>query len=124
MNDGLSADTQAVLLLCGRLGQVADNGVKPLTPKQYGVLARWLRERSMRPADLLDSQGRTELTGTQIPGVQREAVVALLDRGAALGMMAERWASRGLWVLSRGDEQYPARFKRSEEHTSELQSLR
>ena len=112
MNDGLSADTQAVLLLCGRLGQAEDNGVKPLTPKQYGVLARWLREKSMRPADLLDSQGITELTGSQVPGVvDPGAVVALLGRGAALGMMAERWASRGLWVLSRGDERYPARFK-------------
>src|ERR1035438_2619470 len=104
MNDGLSADTQAVLLLCGRLGQVENNGVKPLTPKQYGALARWLRERSMRPADLLDSQGRTELAGSQIPGVQREAVSALLDRGAALGMMAERWAARGLWGLGGSEE--------------------
>jgi predicted Rossmann fold nucleotide-binding protein DprA/Smf involved in DNA uptake len=111
MNDGLSADTQAVLLLCGRLGQIENNEVKPLTPKQYGVVARWLRERSMRPADLLDAQGLKELAGSQIPGIQQEIVVALLDRGAALGMMAERWASRGLWVLSRGDEQYPTRFK-------------
>lgn len=111
MNDGLSADTQAVLLLCGRLGHVENDGVKPLTPKQYGAMARWLRDRSMRPADLLDSQGRTQLTGSQIPGIQPEDVVALLGRGAALGMMVERWASRGLWVLSRGDERYPARFK-------------
>ncbi len=65
----------------------------------------------MRPADLLETRGRTELTGSQIPGVDPEAVAALLDRGAALGMMAERWANRGLWVLSRGDEGYPARFK-------------
>src|ERR1035441_3116641 len=103
MNDGLSADTQAVLLLCGRLGQVENNGVKPLTPKQYGALARWLRERSMRPADLLDSQGRARLAELQIAGLTREAVEPLLDRGGALGIMTDRWASRGLWVLSRGE---------------------
>jgi predicted Rossmann fold nucleotide-binding protein DprA/Smf involved in DNA uptake len=37
-------------------------------------------------------------------------VEELLDRGGALGIMAERWTSRGLWVLGRGDDEYPIRF--------------
>ena len=44
MTEGLSDDTQAVLLLCSRLGQKDENGAKPLTARQYGVLTRWLRE--------------------------------------------------------------------------------
>lgn len=111
MTEPFSADTQAVLLLCSRLGQVQGNGAKPLTGKQYGALARWLRERSMRPADLLDNQGRGQLAELQIPGLAYQAVEALLDRGAALGIMTERWTSRGLWVLGRGDDGYPNRFK-------------
>ena len=111
MTETFSADTQALLLLCSRLGQVDDNGAKPLTAKQYGALARWLRERSLRPGDLLDNQGRRRLTELQVAGLAREAVEALLDRGGALGIMTDRWTSRGLWVLGRGDDGYPARFK-------------
>jgi len=111
MTEGLSADTQAVLLLCGRLGQREENGAKPLTTRQYGVLARWLRERTMRPADLLDTAGRSRLPELQSPDVAPHVIERLLDRGAALGIMAERWASRGLWVLSRSDDIYPGRLK-------------
>ena len=111
MTEGLSADTQTVLLLCGRLGQRDENGAKPLTTRQYGVLARWLRERSMRPADLLDSPGRARLSELQSPDLAPQIVEKLLDRGAALGIMAERWTSRGLWVVSRSDDAYPSRLK-------------
>ena len=111
MNVELSADTQAVLLLCSRLGQKDENGAKPLTPRQYSALTRWLRERSMRPADLLDHGGRARLAELQSPDLVSEALEKLLDRGAALGIMAERWTSRGLWVLSRSDDAYPGRLK-------------
>lgn len=111
MTEPLSADTQAVLLLCSRLGQRDENGAKPLTPRQYGTLARWLRERSMRPADLLENAGRARLAELQSPDLAPETVERLLDRGAALGIMVERWTSRGLWVLSRSDDAYPSRLK-------------
>ncbi len=111
MSETLNPDTQAVLLLCSNLGLRDNNGVKPLTPKKYGVLTRWLRERSMRPADLLDHAGRARLEELQSTELAPETLGQLLDRGAALGIMAERWTSRGLWVLSRSDEAYPGRMK-------------
>lgn len=111
MTEGFSADTQAVLLLCSRLGQRDENGAKPLTPRQYGALARWLRDRSMRPADLLDKAGRAQIAELKSPELAPESIERLLDRRAALGIMAERWTSRGLWVLSRSDEAYPSRLK-------------
>jgi len=108
----MSGDTQAILLLCGRLGQTeANGGGRPLNPKQYGALARWLRERSMRPADLLSNAGRERLKELPDGVLDRITVESLLDRGAALGLMAERWTSRGLWVISRGDSSYPPRYK-------------
>ncbi len=111
-SEEMSSDTQAIVLLCSRLGQTeGNNGARPLNPKQYGVLARWLRERSMRPADLLSQGGREQLKELQVGGLDRSMVECLLDRGAALGFMAERWISRGLWVISRGDSSYPVRCK-------------
>jgi len=65
----------------------------------------------MRPADLLDSAGRSRLSELQSPDVAPEAIERLLDRGAALGILAERWTSRGLWVISRSDDTYPGRLK-------------
>src|ERR1017187_2959946 len=111
MTEGLSADTQVVLLLCSRLGQKDEKAAKPLTARQYGVLTRWLRERSMRPEDLLEDAGRARLAEIQAAELAPETLEKLLDRGAALGIMAERWTSRGLWVLSRSDDTYPGRLK-------------
>src|ERR1700678_3866457 len=110
MTEGLSADTQVVLLLCNRLGQRDGNSAKPLTARQYGVLTRWLRERSMRPADLLENTGRARLAEFKAAELAPQTLEQLLDRGAALGIMAERWTSRGLWVLSRSDDTYPGRL--------------
>lgn len=112
MNGELSVDTQAVLLLCGRLGQVENGGARPLTTKQYSVLARWLRDKGMRPGELLETHGRARLAELESADLRKEALEPLLDRGAALGIVTARWASRGLWVLSRGDDEYPSRFKR------------
>src|SRR6266850_1210299 len=112
MIEDISGNTKATLLLCSRLGQTGDNnGAKPLSPKQYGILARWLRERSMKPADLLSNEGRAQLRELQTAVLDRGIVESLLDRGVALGLMAERWTSRGLWVMSRGDSNYPLRYK-------------
>ncbi len=44
-------------------------------------------------------------------GLDRAMVESLLDRGVALGLMSERWTGRGLWVISRGDSNYPVRYK-------------
>ncbi len=108
-------DSQAVVLLCARLGQRHDVA-KPLTPKQYSALAKWLHERSLRPRDLLQDTGRTHLADLHLTEVARDQVERLLDRGAALGVMVERWTSRGIWLISRGDEAYPARYKTYLQH--------
>jgi len=111
MTAALNVDTQAVLLLCSSLGQRGNGGAKPLSPAQYSALVRWLRERSMRPADLLTVEGRERLRELRLNEVSREMIEPLLDRGAALAIMVERWMSLGLWVLSRSDAAYPVRYK-------------
>lgn len=103
----LSPDTQAVLLLCGSLGRRRDGRAHPLTTAEYTRLAHWLHQQGLRPGDLLDG-GALENAG--VP-VDRERVLALLERGTALALEVERWTNRGLWVLSRGDEAYPRALK-------------
>jgi predicted Rossmann fold nucleotide-binding protein DprA/Smf involved in DNA uptake len=108
----LTDDTQAVLLLCGELGQRGGNGLKPLGLRQYNNLAMWLKTEGLRPGDLLTSEGRTRLGGLQAVDVNPDRVSPLLERGAALALIVEKWERSGLWVISRSDGCYPERLKR------------
>jgi predicted Rossmann fold nucleotide-binding protein DprA/Smf involved in DNA uptake len=114
----LTQDTQATLLLCARLGQQNGQTGKPLTTHQYSLLARWLQEQSLRPRDLLNDVGRDRLSALNLKDLSREVVESLLERGTALAMLVERWISHGLWVISRGDPEYPNRYKSYLQHAS------
>ena len=91
MESTLTADTQAVLLLCGELGQRGGNGLKPLGLRQYNNLATWLKTEGLRPGDLLTSEGKTKLGGLQTAEVNPDRVAPLLDRGTALALVVEKW---------------------------------
>lgn len=112
MESTLTADTQAVLLLCGELGQRGGNGLKPLGLRQYNNLATWLKTEGLRPGDLLTSEGKTKLGGLQTAEVNSDRVSPLLERGTALALVVEKWERSGLWVISRSDSCYPERLKR------------
>lgn len=114
----LTQDTQAILLLCARLGQQDGNSTKPLTTHQYSIFARWLQEQSLRPRDLLHDIGRDRLRALDLKEIDGKVVESLLERGAALAMLLERWTSHGLWVISRGDPNYPGRYKNYLQHAA------
>jgi hypothetical protein len=114
----LTQDTQAILLLCARLGQRDGESAKPLTTHQYSMLAKWLHEQSLRPRDLLHDVGRERLSALDLKDVTREIVMGLLERGTALAVLVERWVSHGLWVISRGDPEYPNRYKNYLQHAA------
>jgi predicted Rossmann fold nucleotide-binding protein DprA/Smf involved in DNA uptake len=108
----LTSDTQAVLLLCGDLGQRGSNGPKPLGLRLYNTLATWLRAEGLRPGDLLASETRKRLDSLQTSEVNFDRIAPLLERGAALALSVEKWERSGLWVISRSDACYPERLKR------------
>ena len=101
-----------VLLLCGELGRRGGNGPKPLGLRQYNTLASWLRTQGMRPGDLLTSEGQARLRELSSPDLAGTRVEPLLERGAVLALIVERWQRDGLWVISRSDAEYPERLKR------------
>lgn len=57
----LSDDTEAVLLLCGRFGGEKQDAYQPLTPREYGEMAKWLIGRSLRPSDPTTTGARCAL---------------------------------------------------------------
>lgn len=114
----LSPDTQAILLLCASFGQNRLSPPQPLTLGEYNSLAGWLLENEMSPGDLLDSTFKNRLSNIGIGKLDSDRLVALLERGVMLGLAVEKWTNQGLWVLGRGDSQYPKRLKQRLRHSA------
>src|SRR5687767_6323075 len=114
----LSEDTEAVLLLCGRFGGERQEAFQPLSPLEYGQLARWLNARSLRPSDMMTASGRAELAEVHEARLEPKRIDFLLGRGTAMALALERWARGGVWVISRGDAEFPKRLKRHLKHAA------
>jgi predicted Rossmann fold nucleotide-binding protein DprA/Smf involved in DNA uptake len=117
-HQALSADTEVVLLLCGRFGGERQEPYQPLSTRDYGELAKWLNARSLRPADLLTDSGRSQLQALHEAKLERMRVEFLLGRGTAMALALERWSRGGLWVISRGDAEFPKHLKRQLKHAA------
>lgn len=107
----LSPMAQATLLLTSYFSQASSDDVKPLTSAEWGRFARWLKERSVTPADLLTTDVSSLLQSLQDPHISVERIIALLNRGHSLALAVEKWQRAGLWLVTRSDAEYPWRLK-------------
>ena len=108
MNDFLTEDTKTIILLCGVFGK--DHSEKPLSLTEYSALVRWLIGVKMRPGDLL--QKETIVEASMGSGIDKQRLELLLGRGVQLGFAVEEWQRNGIWIISRSDADYPARYKK------------
>jgi predicted Rossmann fold nucleotide-binding protein DprA/Smf involved in DNA uptake len=106
-----SVHTQAVLMLTARLAKAAKDSARPLTPAEWGRFAQWLHAKSIRPEDLVEGAPDQVLAGWSDRTITLDRIKRLLDRGLALGLALDKWERAGLWVMTRGDGDYPARLK-------------
>lgn len=107
MNNILTNDTKAIILLCGVLGN--DRNTAPLSQSEYSSLARWMVQEKLRPESLLNMKLLGDVaTGAKL---ERSRLEKLLGRGVQLGFAIEEWERNGLWVISRSDPEYPSRYK-------------
>jgi predicted Rossmann fold nucleotide-binding protein DprA/Smf involved in DNA uptake len=103
----LSRDTQAVLLLCGRFSPREQ--AKPLELREYNRVVDVLRKNGKTPNFFFDASFFD--LDWPAAGLELSRLRALAERGMALGLAAERWVNRGLWVISRSDDDYPSRLR-------------
>lgn len=108
INDFLTEDTKAIILLCGIFGK--DRSEMPLSLAEYLLLVRWLIEVKMRPGDLLQKDNIHE--ASMGSGIYKQRLESLLGRGVQLGFAVEEWQRSGIWIISRSDTDYPARYKK------------
>ncbi len=114
----LSECTQAILLLTVRFPGSEHERARPLSPTEWGRFAAWLKERSLAPEDLFEGPSHRLLQHWTDNKVTHERVEALLKRGHALALAADRWQAAGLWIVTRSDPDYPARLKQKLGRTS------
>ncbi|MCP4487453.1 MAG: DNA-processing protein DprA [Gammaproteobacteria bacterium] len=107
----LSPTAQTTLLLTSYFSKASSEDAKPLTYKEWGRFALWLKEKSIMPADLLVSEPTLLLKGWHDSKVGIDRILQLLKRGHSLALAVEKWHRAGLWVVTRSDPEYPRRLK-------------
>lgn len=108
----VSPNTQAVLLLTAHFAKARKEAVKPLTPREWGRFALWLKEKSLTPEQLMNGRPGELLNGWFDKTITLERIEGLMDRGSALALAMEKWLRAGLWVMTRSDPDYPLRLKK------------
>jgi predicted Rossmann fold nucleotide-binding protein DprA/Smf involved in DNA uptake len=108
----LSPTAQATLLLTSYFSKASTKEVKPLTNKEWGQFALWLKDKSITPADLLQPDPQSLLSEWSNPRISLDRLILLLNRGHSLALAMEKWQRAGLWVLTRSDPDYPWQLKK------------
>ena len=117
----LTDDAAAVVMLCSRLslGDDSEARVSPLTLRGWNVLARKIHDSELkRPGALLGISATEISKRLEIPEVEAEELATLLDRGGAIALALEQLSSSGIWCVTRVDDSYPARLKKTLKHQS------
>jgi predicted Rossmann fold nucleotide-binding protein DprA/Smf involved in DNA uptake len=105
-----SPATQTALLLCSPLRAGLNKDIQPLSLGEFNELERQL-QRSGAPLEHLLEAGAAWLHNLS-PAIDVKRIASLLERGFRLSLAAETWQSAGIWVVSRGQSDYPERFQR------------
>src|SRR2546421_826883 len=109
----LSADSQAIALLCWNAALPPRSELKPLTTREWDHLRAQIHQsRLARPSELLGKSGSELTAELGIPSELGGGVEQLLARGGQLAMEIERLGSKGIWMITRADDDYPTQLRR------------
>ncbi len=106
----LSPATQTALLLCSPLRAGSNKDIQPLSLGEFNELERQLQRMGASLEQLLD--GEAAVLRRLSPPIDLKRITLLLARGFRLSLAAETWHSAGIWVVSRGESNYPERLQR------------
>jgi len=116
----LSDDGQAMLALCSAFALKEDSEgsrASPFTLSEWNQLARQIHKSSFqRPGELQGRSAADIARELAIAADESERITRLLDRSGRLALELENLYSRGMWVLTRMDEQYPSKLRDTLRH--------
>ena len=107
----LTADSQVMVSLCSHIGLTSQLDISSFSTREWNVLSKKLGQHGLRPEDLL--QLETEQLDSLIDHNQKmnKRISTLLSRAGSLAIELEQLESLGVGVVTRVDEDYPARYK-------------
>lgn len=115
----LSPATQATLLLCSPLRAGRNKDAQPLSIGEFNELEKQLQRDGACLEQLLEANAAALLKKIS-PAVDGAKIETLLGRGFMLSMAVETWQSAGIWVVSRGEANYPQRLHRLKQNAPPL----
>ncbi len=108
----LSADSQAILLLCSHLGLALDPGLAPLTLREWNLLAKRIQDSELkRPGGLLVKSANELQNLFDLAESAAARLARLLGRTGSIKVELERLASLGIRAMTRADLDYPQRYR-------------
>lgn len=107
----IPADAQAIVLACSSLALMGERSLKPLTPTEWHGLSESMQRSKLRPRDLLGLSADELQAALGIDEEPAQRLAGLLSRGGQLALELERLSNRGIWIVTRADEDYPDRLK-------------
>jgi predicted Rossmann fold nucleotide-binding protein DprA/Smf involved in DNA uptake len=114
-HDYLNDDGHALLALCSNLA--LREGEEPFKLSEWNQLARQIQGSSLKQPAALQGRAADELARELgIPPEDGGRIVRLLDRSSRLALELESLFARGLWVVTRMDDHYPARLRDTLKH--------
>ena len=88
-----------------------------LSHREYTDLVKTLQRIGSQPADLIDREKVSDILKTlEKHQFDQERLSRLLGRGMQLGLALEHWQQRSIQVISRADDMYPQRLKKTLRH--------
>ena len=120
IRDYLSDDGQAVLALCSAFALpqgAGEQACEPFKLSEWNQLARQIQDSPFQtPAGLQGQASEGLAKGLSVPMDQAERIARLLDRAGRLALELEALFAKGMWAVTRVDEQYPLRLRKSLKH--------
>lgn len=116
----LSDNGHMVLALCSGFGLKESPGVgqelAALKLSEWNDLEKRLATAQLEPAALAGKSAKEIAAALQLSIGEAEQIARLADRGGRLALELERLFSAGLWAMTRADEAYPAKLRRTLKH--------
>ena len=106
----MNRNSNAILTLCCHLSTV--DGVAPLEPKEWSLLANKLMQNQIEPGDLFDFSVNDLTQNIGLNNEEAERIIRLIDRNASLSFTLGEYENMGIYALTRADVNYPSKLKK------------